>query len=63
MGTRPGSKIATHPKTLGKKNSIMFIATMVLGKTYSLNSTDNDETCDYSWLMMLLGNAPLANNL
>ncbi len=28
------------------------------GNTESLNYASNDGTCDHSWLMMLLGNAP-----
>ncbi len=41
---------------------VMLIAnviwTMVLGNTESLNYADSDGTCDHSWLMMFLENAP-----
>ncbi len=36
----------------------MFILTMVLGNTESLNYVCNDGICDQSWLTMLLGNVP-----
>ncbi len=35
--------------------------TLVSGNTESLNYAGNDETCDHSWLTMLLGTAPLAD--